>query len=506
MRVIGIDFDNTLVCYNQPIRLKLQELGLDEKSDHSPKNELKQHLIEGGGNLAWTLFQGELYGREIEKAQPAEGATQAINTLLHSGYDVRIISHRSLFSALGPAYPLHQAAIRFLETRILPEIEPALRDRLSYRFCPSLEKKISEIRDANCHAFIDDLSSVLTHPNFPKNTHRIHYSNSSSIPITRDNWGDIAETIPLLPVQNSPQAPETSELPYKRDSLSVFTELLQTANLSPSSFDPLPGGINNAVYRIETNEGKTVCGKRFRRDPGDSRDRMRNEIEFLEYCKHANIRHVPEVIATDWKNGTAILSFLPGNRWPENKPAPRNLWAQFDSFLQVLQSNTGSEFAKSLPRAAEGARSLQEHLDTLQSRRDFWRLKALENELDDDASKLVLEELESQYQKIAYELVSAPDFKIAFPQAREIITPSDFGLHNALVDSGGTAYFYDFEYAGWDDAAKTLADFDLQPRHSFDRRPLSFPHTHCRDPRIARALELKWEYIKLAKACRNTKP
>jgi len=45
-----------------------------------------------------------------------------------------------------------------------------------------------------------------------------------------------------------------------------------------------------------------------------------------------------------------------------------------------------------------------------------------------------------------------------------IITPSDFGLHNALISGSGEPYFIDFEYAGWDDPAKTICDFFLQPK------------------------------------------
>jgi hypothetical protein len=43
------------------------------------------------------------------------------------------------------------------------------------------------------------------------------------------------------------------------------------------------------------------------------------------------------------------------------------------------------------------------------------------------------------------------------------LSPSDFGFHNALRRPDGTLVFIDFEYFGWDDPAKTIADFLLQP-------------------------------------------
>jgi hypothetical protein len=44
------------------------------------------------------------------------------------------------------------------------------------------------------------------------------------------------------------------------------------------------------------------------------------------------------------------------------------------------------------------------------------------------------------------------------------VSPSDFGFHNAMVRENGSLCFVDFEYAGWDDPAKTVADFFCQPR------------------------------------------
>ena len=43
------------------------------------------------------------------------------------------------------------------------------------------------------------------------------------------------------------------------------------------------------------------------------------------------------------------------------------------------------------------------------------------------------------------------------------LSPSDFGFHNALRRPDGRVVFLDFEYFGWDDPAKTVADFLLHP-------------------------------------------
>ncbi|MCK5082907.1 MAG: hypothetical protein KAR31_08370, partial [Candidatus Omnitrophica bacterium] len=45
----------------------------------------------------------------------------------------------------------------------------------------------------------------------------------------------------------------------------------------------------------------------------------------------------------------------------------------------------------------------------------------------------------------------------------KILSPSDFGFHNALRDKTGRIVFLDFEHFGWDDPAKTISDFLLHP-------------------------------------------
>ena len=58
---------------------------------------------------------------------------------------------------------------------------------------------------------------------------------------------------------------------------------------------------------------------------------------------------------------------------------------------------------------------------------------------------------------------SGVDFRALLPDHTRCISPSDFGFHNALVQPDGKLFFIDFEYAGWDDPAKTLCDFYCQP-------------------------------------------
>jgi hypothetical protein len=48
------------------------------------------------------------------------------------------------------------------------------------------------------------------------------------------------------------------------------------------------------------------------------------------------------------------------------------------------------------------------------------------------------------------------------PRAQQTLSPSDFGLHNALRSGAGLT-FVDFEYFGWDDPVKLVADVLWHP-------------------------------------------
>jgi hypothetical protein len=55
------------------------------------------------------------------------------------------------------------------------------------------------------------------------------------------------------------------------------------------------------------------------------------------------------------------------------------------------------------------------------------------------------------------------DFAADLPHRDRTLSPSDFGFHNAIRRPDGSLAFCDFEYFGWDDPVKPVADFLLHP-------------------------------------------
>ena len=55
-------------------------------------------------------------------------------------------------------------------------------------------------------------------------------------------------------------------------------------------------------------------------------------------------------------------------------------------------------------------------------------------------------------------------------RTQRALSPSDFGLHNAMRGEDGRLRFIDFEYFGWDDPVKLVSDTALHPGQQFSAR------------------------------------
>lgn len=176
---IGVDFDNTIVCYDQAIALLAEDL-LD-LPQHLPRTKLclRDFLRSEGREIEWTTFQGELYGPGMRYAHPFDGAVETMQKLVASGIELVIISHRSRRPYAGPPHDLHEAARGWVDKR-LKSIGLFNDNNSMVNFLETREEKVTCISDLGCHAFIDDLPEVLQAPGFPSQTVGILFDPSGS--------------------------------------------------------------------------------------------------------------------------------------------------------------------------------------------------------------------------------------------------------------------------------------------------------------------------------------
>ena len=71
---IGVDFDNTIVCYDALFHRVALELGLIPPDLPPSKFAVRGHLQRAGREEAWIELQGRVYGGRMAEAAPFPGA------------------------------------------------------------------------------------------------------------------------------------------------------------------------------------------------------------------------------------------------------------------------------------------------------------------------------------------------------------------------------------------------------------------------------------------------
>lgn len=211
---IGIDFDNTLVCYDQLFWELAWESGSIDASVSRRKDAVRDNLRQRGLEPIWTKLQGEAYGPRILEASPFADALAAVSQFRERGWDVFVISHKTRTPIAGANYDLHAAARNWLKVHGFCGDEaaaPISSDQAFFEL--TKQDKLQRIGQLECDWFIDDLPELLTDAHFPPTVRRILFDphdQVTSLPgiSTLKNWGE-AVTL-LTKEQNGPGCVDTS--------------------------------------------------------------------------------------------------------------------------------------------------------------------------------------------------------------------------------------------------------------------------------------------------------
>jgi hypothetical protein len=170
---IGIDFDNTIVCYDALFHRVCVEKKLIPPEVPVNKSDVRNYLRRVGNEDAWTEMQGYVYGARMAEAAPYPGVLEFFDACRRAGTPVSIISHKTRHPFLGPQYDLHQAAQNWLELQgfFAPEKIGLPRDSVFFEL--TKEAKLERIGSTGVSHFIDDLPEFLGAAGFPEGPRRI---------------------------------------------------------------------------------------------------------------------------------------------------------------------------------------------------------------------------------------------------------------------------------------------------------------------------------------------
>lgn len=225
-------------------------------------------------------------------------------------------------------------------------------------------------------------------------------------------------------------------------------------------------GVNSRIWLVDHATGPLIA-KRYFRAGADDRDRLAAEWAFVNHAVKLGLTCIPRPIARDSDSGVAIYEFVPGRQLRAGEVGPEQVAAAARFFL-ALNGVAARALANDLPAGAEACFTLSDHIDLVEARID--RLCIIDADASplDRAAAFLVQRLRAQWRTAKAGAIAAAEARgwaLTAPlgAAERCVSPSDFGFHNAILRPDGSLCFIDFEYAGWDDPAKMVADFFCQP-------------------------------------------
>lgn len=215
-------------------------------------------------------------------------------------------------------------------------------------------------------------------------------------------------------------------------------------------------GANSAVYRVDCAEASYAL-KRYPARASDPRDRCGTEWHALGFLVRHGVDQVPCPLALDAEDRCTLMEWIEGT--PVHRAGRRDLEDAAD-FVRAIFDLSFDREAAALPPASEACLST----------------RAITGQVDQRATGFIAHERIDGFLRTefcpAYEAavaaVSADRLGVVLPEGRQRLVPADFGFHNALRQADGRLRYVDFDYFGWDDPVKVVADFVLHPAMGLD--------------------------------------
>jgi hypothetical protein len=177
--VIGVDFDNTLIIYDELFRRLAEERGLIDGRTAQGKTEIRDAIRRlPDGEIHWQRLQAAAYGPRIGEARLADGAGEFLDECWRAGAKVYVVSHKTELAGYDETNTnLRHAAVEWMRGTGL--FRPGGLAPEAVRFGSTRAEKIDHIRNLGCTHFIDDLEEVFREESFPAEAERILYSPHS---------------------------------------------------------------------------------------------------------------------------------------------------------------------------------------------------------------------------------------------------------------------------------------------------------------------------------------
>jgi len=248
----------------------------------------------------------------------------------------------------------------------------------------------------------------------------------------------------------------------------AVSELLGKAGVpSKHELRELPGTGNNRAFEVRSASGKLLL-KEYFHHPRDPRDRLGTEYRFSELLWEKGITSIAQPHAADPVHKLGLYQFIEGRPCAPADVTEERI-QECLKFLSEINHGARHGAERALALASEPCLSINEHLDCIERR--VQRLQGIDEstEIGKAATNFVAATLlplwEDTKEAVTRQAMKkGASLSHVLTLAERLLSPSDLGFHNALITPSGELFFVDFEYAGWDDPARTTSDYFCQPR------------------------------------------
>jgi hypothetical protein len=194
---LGIDFDNTLACYDQIFTDLAHELNLIDVSEVKTKQQIREQA-RLRDELLWQRMQGMVYGQRMQQAALFSGAAEFLAHCAATGVEVYIVSHKTRFGHHDETQTnLRDAARLWMRNQGFFDRYIILEENLYFE--STQHEKIARINSLQCDFLIDDLPEILLHAELSHDIKKIlfdtTFGGALADVITCGSWQEIGAVI-----------------------------------------------------------------------------------------------------------------------------------------------------------------------------------------------------------------------------------------------------------------------------------------------------------------------
>ena len=241
---------------------------------------------------------------------------------------------------------------------------------------------------------------------------------------------------------------------------TLLNQLQSQLNFIPHEIHEINAGQNNRLFLLTDSKNKKLFVKFYYKD---DRDRLNREFEAYKHLREKGFKSVPDALLKNEDEYFGVYSFEDGHAKPVQDYTKSDIDKCVD-FIIALENLNPSESSYQFQPTVMGCLSLSDYIRNI-----TFRLEKFNKDIDDGiaesqqiidfAKKINLTEEINGFIAKATSKLTEEDINRPLDIASTRFNPGDFGPQNTLFREDQSVCFVDFEYFGWDDPARIVANF-----------------------------------------------